>query len=65
LHSNALAPDFAEAQRTNGEPIWRDAIDLGKVDEIGFSDLMAGAGHNSQGNSGVDWIEVYGNPVRR
>ena len=55
----------AESQRKNGEPIWRDTIDLSKVDEIGFSDLMAGAGHNSQGNSGVDWIEVYGNPVKR
>jgi hypothetical protein len=55
----------AEAQRKNGEPIWRDTIDLGKIDEIGFSDLMAGAGHNSQGNSGVDWIEVYGNPVKQ
>jgi hypothetical protein len=55
----------AEAQRKNGEPIWRDTIDLSNIDEIGFSDLMGGAGHNSQGNSGVDWIEVYGNPVKR
>jgi hypothetical protein len=62
----ALNPTtVAEAQRKAGEPIWRDTIDLGKVDEIGFSDLMGGAGHNSQGNSGVDWIEVYGNPVKR
>ena len=55
----------AEAQRKSGEPIWRDRLDLSQVDEIGFSDLMGGAGHNSQGNSGVDWIEVYGNPVKR
>ena len=62
----ALNPTtVAEAQRKAGEPIWRDSIDLSKVDEIGFSDLMGGAGHNSQGNSGVDWIEVYGNPVKR
>jgi len=62
----ALNPTtVAEAQRKAGEPIWRDTIDLSKVDEIGFSDLMGGAGHNSQGNSGVDWIEVYGNPVKR
>jgi hypothetical protein len=55
----------AESPRKNGEPIWRDSIDLGKIDEIGFSDLMGGAGHSAQGNSGVDWIEVYGNPVKR
>ena len=62
----ALNPTtVAEAQRKAGEPIWRVTIDLSKVDEIGFSDLMGGAGHNSQGNSGVDWIEVYGNPVKR
>jgi hypothetical protein len=62
----ALDPNtVAEAPREAGEPIWRDTIELSKVDEIGFSDLMGGAGHNSQGNSGVDWIEVYGNPVKR
>lgn len=55
----------AEAPRKAGEPIWTDKIDLSQVDEIGFTDLMGGAGKGAQGNSGVDWIEVYGNPVKR
>jgi len=33
------------------------------VDEIGFTDLMAGGG--SPASSRVDWIEVYGRPVSR
>ncbi len=44
---------------------WRVKPDLSKVDEIGFTDLMRGAGHGTAGNSGVDWVEVYGNPVKR
>lgn len=44
---------------------WRTNVDLSKVDEIGFTDLARGAGHGQGGNSGVDWIEVYGNPVKR
>ncbi len=37
--------------------------DLSKVDEIGFSDLMAGG--RSDACSRVDWIEVYGKAVER
>jgi hypothetical protein len=55
----------AEAPRKAGEPVWTTNVDLSQVDEIGFTDLMGGAGKGAQGNSGVDWIEVYGNPVRR
>ena len=49
---------------------WRAAPDLTKVDEVGFTDLMRGTGHGKNGNtgggnSGVDWIEVYGNAVKR
>lgn len=44
---------------------WRSKVDLSKVDEIGFTDLSRGAGHGQGGNSGLDWIEVYGNPVKR
>ena len=40
-------------------------VDLSRVDEIGFTDLNRGAGHGTEGNSGLDWVEVYGNPVRR
>jgi len=42
---------------------WEAAPDLGKVDEIGFTDLMAGGG--SAASSRVDWIEVYGRSVGR
>jgi hypothetical protein len=44
---------------------WKTNVDLARVDEIGFTDLSAGAGHGAEGNSGLDWIEVYGNPVKR
>ncbi len=42
---------------------WKHGPDLSKVDEIGFTDLMAGGG--SPASSRVDWIEVYGRPVSR
>ena len=37
--------------------------DLTKVDEIGFTDLMNGA--SSPACTRLDWIEVYGKPVKR
>ena len=44
---------------------WVDYPDLNRVQEIGFTDLMRGAGHGSGGGSRVDWIEVYRKPVPR
>ena len=44
---------------------WVDHPDLSKVDEIGFTDLMAGSGHGPGGWSDVGRIEVYGKPVKR
>jgi hypothetical protein len=44
---------------------WLDAVDLSKVDEVGFTDLMPGSGHGDGGFSDVGWIEVYGKPVPR
>jgi len=44
---------------------WVDFPDLSRVEEIGFTDLMRGAGHGSGGGSRLDWIEVYGKPVPR
>jgi len=44
---------------------WRTNVDLSKVDEIGFTDLSRGSGQGRGGNSGMDWIEVYGTPVKR
>jgi hypothetical protein len=42
-----------------------DKPDLSKVDEIGFTDLMAGSGHGQGGWSDVAKIEVYGKAVKR
>lgn len=38
-------------------------INLSRVEEIGFTDLMTGGG--SDACSRLDWIEVYGKPVNR
>ena len=40
-------------------------VDLSKVDEIGFADLMPGSGHGAGGWVDVAQIEVYGKPVAR
>lgn len=45
------------------EGAWVDKPDLSKVDEIGWTDLMVGG--NTPASSRVDWIEVYGRPVKR
>ena len=45
------------------ERAWVDRPDLSRVDEIGWTDLMAGGG--TPASSRVDWIEVYGKPVKR
>jgi hypothetical protein len=42
-----------------------DKIDLTKVDEIGFADLMPSSGHGPGGWSDVAQVEVYGKPVAR
>ncbi len=42
---------------------WLDKPDLSRVDEIGWTDLMPGGG--TPASSRVDWIEVYGRPVKR
>jgi hypothetical protein len=47
------------------EARWVDNPDLSRVEEIGFTDLMRGAGHGSGGGSRVDWIQVTGKPVPR
>jgi hypothetical protein len=40
---------------------WAASPDLSRVEEIGWTDLMAGGG--SPASSRLDWIEVYGRPV--
>ena len=49
----------------SGNGLWIENPDLTKVDEVGFTDMMAGAGHGAGGSSRVSWIEVYGKPVKR
>ena len=44
---------------------WVTNPDLGKVDEVGFSDLMPGSGHGTGGYIHLGQIEVYGKPVAR
>jgi hypothetical protein len=46
---------------TEGQPI--SGVNLSKVDEIGFTDLMSGGG--SDACSRLDWIEVYGKSIDR
>jgi hypothetical protein len=40
-------------------------VDLSKVDEIGYVDLMPGSGHGAGGWSDVGAIEVFANAVKR
>jgi serine/threonine protein kinase len=42
-----------------------DKVDLSKVDEIGFVDLMPGSGHGQGGWVDVAQVEVYGGSVPR
>jgi hypothetical protein len=43
----------------------REPIDLSKVDEVGFVDLIPGSGHGAGGYVNVASFEVYGKPVKR
>jgi len=43
----------------------REPVDLSKVDEVGFADLMPGSGHGSGGYVNVASFELYGRPVKR
>jgi hypothetical protein len=44
---------------------WAENVDLSKVDEVGFADLMPGSGHGAGGWINVARVEVYGKPVKR
>lgn len=57
--------DSANVVTARRETGWAADVDLRKVDEVGFTDLMRGSGGGPGGGSRVDWIEVYGNPVPR
>ena len=42
-----------------------EKVDISKVDEVGFADIIPGSGHGDGGYVDVGWIEVYGKPVKR
>ncbi len=44
---------------------WEPNPDLSNVEEFGVTDMMAGSGHGQGGWSRIDWVEVYGTPVKR
>jgi len=44
---------------------WLDKVDLSKVDEVGFTDLLPGSGHGDGGYTDLGYVEVYGKPVPR
>lgn len=75
-HAEAATADWRETEfaildvrwrrldiKTIVEGGWVEKPDLSKVDEIGWTDLTIGGG--TPASSRVDWIEVYGRPVKR
>jgi hypothetical protein len=44
---------------------WVEKVDLAKIDEVGFADLLPGSGHGPGGWVNVGRIDVYGQPVKR
>lgn len=44
------------------EGAWADKVDLTRVEEIGWTDLMPGGA--TPASTRMDWIEVYGKPVQ-
>ena len=66
-HESEFAIAGIRWRRMNIETIvegaWVDKPDLSKVDEIGWTELAPGGG--TPASSRVDWIEVYGKPVKR
>lgn len=63
LDINKVAEAPTGNRYENGK--WEANPDLSKVDEIGFTDLMGGSGHGQGGWSRIDWIEIYGVPIKR
>jgi hypothetical protein len=45
--------------------IWVPNVDLSKVDEVGFVDLMPGSGHGTGGYIHISQFQVYGRAVPR
>ena len=78
-HASVLDADFNQSEMSISEirwlkldmervvavGAWIEHPNLGKVDEVGFADLMPGSGHGAGGYLNVGRIEVYGKPVKR
>ena len=45
--------------------IWVPAVDLSRVDEVGFADLIPASGHGTGGYIHVSQLQVYGRAVPR
>ena len=56
------ADNFTRAVTTG---VQLDHVDLSKVDQIGFIDLMPSSGHGPGGWSDVAQVEVYGKSLPR
>ena len=77
-HATAYSTDWVESEIQLEDVRWRklniqdviendkwvDNPNLSRVEEVGFTELMRGAGHGGSG-SRIDWIEVHGKPVPR
>lgn len=56
----------SDAARGGGvNEVWHRNLDLSKVEEVGFADLIPASGHGVGGLVVVAGIEVYGRPVPR
>ena len=66
-HKGSAAERFDRQQprRVNARAGLHEPIDLSKVDEVGFADLIPGSGHGAGGYVNVASFEVYGKPVKR
>src|SRR5437773_2068752 len=62
---NEKGDEHAATQDSVGSPNLVLTVDLSKVDEIGFADLMPGSGHGPGGWVDVAQIEVYARAVLR
>ena len=51
----------------DGNNTFVEKLDLTKVDEVGFTDLVPGSAtsHGAAARSNIDWIEIYGKAVPR
>ncbi len=80
-HATAFSVDWVESEIQLADVRWRtldidnvvegkggkwvENPNLSRVEEIGFTDLMKGAGHGGGGGSRIDWMQVSAKPLPR